>query len=286
MVYSGQKARRPALFGLEPALQQERRDCLKSSFSSARCRLEAAVEQTAAWLEHRAWLSILFIVVVYLPAAFAASDAKPLWHDELFTWYIAQAPTLGALWQQSRNLDLNPPLVFWLTRLSFHLFGTGTLATRLPEIAGFLLFLLATFHFVRRRMGVMFALSAAALLLAGKSLPLAVEARPYTLLLGFLALALAAWQAAGDGRRPVAAPLLLFFAVTAMLLSHIFSVVSARCAACGRGLRSLAAAPPELRHPRRITAAPAVRFHLPSHAARPRRRNLPHGLPARCEHDL
>ena len=180
------------------------------------------MQTIAAWLERYPALAILLLILVYLPGAFAASAVKPLWHDELFTWYIAQAPTLAQLWAQSRNLDLNPPLVFLLTRLSFHFFGTGSLAARLPEICGFLLMLLATFHFVRHRLGMLFGLFAASLLLAGKSLPLAVEARPYTLLLGFLALALATWQAAH--RSPRLLPrLLLLAAVTLMLLSHIFA---------------------------------------------------------------
>ena len=125
------------------------------------------MDAAAAFGERYPAIAIVSITLLYLPGAFAASAAKPLWHDELFTWYIAQAPSLGQLWDQSRNLDLNPPLVFWLTRLCFHLFGTGALATRLPELAGFLLLLLATFQFVRRRLGVLFGFFAASLLLAG-----------------------------------------------------------------------------------------------------------------------
>ena len=180
------------------------------------------VDSAFGALERHPAFLILLLVVIYLPGAFAASAAKPLWHDELFTWYIAQAPTLSQLWAQSRNLDLNPPLVYWLTRLSFHLFGTGALATRLPEIAGFLLFLLASFQFVRHRLGALFGFFAASLLLAGKSLPLAVEARPYTLLLGLLAAALAAWQAARSSSRS-GPRILLGVAVIGMLLSHIFA---------------------------------------------------------------
>ncbi len=193
----------------------------------ARLRVLSTAGEIADWVERRAWIPLLVFVFCYVPAAFLASRDKPLWHDELFTWYIAQAPTLSSLWSQSRNLDLNPPLVYWLTRLSMHLFGTGALATRMPEICGFLLFLLGTFRFVRQRMGVLYGFFAAALLLAGKSLPLAVEARPYGLLLGFLTLALCAWQAARNAgsKRPYALAA-LSAAVACMLLSHIFSVLA------------------------------------------------------------
>ncbi len=46
------------------------------------------------------------------------SLASPLWHDEI------------------RRVDLNPPLSYLLTRLSFDLFDVGMLQCRLPEIAG------------------------------------------------------------------------------------------------------------------------------------------------------
>lgn len=169
---------------------------------------------------------ITLLVALYLAAALASSREKPLWHDELFTWHIAQAPTVAGMLCQIRSLDLNPPLTYLLTRISFHLFGTGILATRLPEIFSYLFLLVAVYRFVCRRMGVCFATFAIALLLAGNSLPMAVEARPYSLLLGLLALALLAWQTAKErqvGRRTISL-WLLGTAILFMMLSHIFAV--------------------------------------------------------------
>jgi uncharacterized membrane protein len=181
-------------------------------------------------LERTPALGYLLIVLLYLPWALQASRTLPLWHDELFTYWIAQTPNLSTLFQDLHTLDLNPPLVYLLTRLSFHLFGVSTLATRLPEILGFLLALLALFRFVRLRLGTSFALFAAALLLISDSASFAFEARPYALLLGFLALAMTAWQSAvrphsrTSNRLPALA--ILFLAVLGMLLSHIFSVLA------------------------------------------------------------
>ncbi len=146
---------------------------------------------------------------------------KPLWHDELFTFYIAQARTLSALLSEIRLIDLNPPLSYLATRVSYLLFGVNTLSCRLPEIAGFLLAMLSLYLFVRHRAGTLYGLLAAGLLYAGAPGALAIEARPYGLLLGFTALSLLAWQRARE-RRGFA--LLLASAGCGLLLTHIFSV--------------------------------------------------------------
>ena len=186
-------------------------------------RVGTALRLVTGWLEAHAGWALAALVVLYLAGALAGSHAKPLWHDELFTYYLAQAPSIGALWADLKAHDLNPPLGYLLTRWSFTLFGVNTLATRLPEILFFVLTMLGVFRFVSRRMGGAFALFGVALLLLGKTFELGYEARPYTLLLGCLAVALAAWQAAANGHRALGLALLAA-ANTAMLLSHIFAV--------------------------------------------------------------
>ncbi|ADW68363.1 hypothetical protein AciX9_1301 [Granulicella tundricola MP5ACTX9] len=188
-------------------------------------RAGAALGAVSAFFERHAWLAAVLLVLVYLPAAFDASRHAPMWHDELFTYYIAQAPTLQQMWFDLRTLDLNPPLVYLLSRWSFALFGVNTLAVRLPEIAGFLVWMLCTFRFVQRRMGVMFGVFAAMLLLESDLFQFAVVARPYTLMLGFVALAMVGYQEATDGRRRLGLGLLLAGCV-GMLLSHIFALLA------------------------------------------------------------
>lgn len=183
-----------------------------------------ALATAAGWTEAHAWLPLLGLLALYAGAALAGSRVKPLWHDELFTYYLAQAPSARAMWSDVRSFDLNPPLAYLMTRWSFALFGVNTLATRLPEIVFFAVMMLGVFHFVRGRMGAVFGLFAAALLLLGKTFELSFEARPYTLLLGFLAAAMAAWQEAVDGRRRRLGLVLLGVASAGMLLSHIFAV--------------------------------------------------------------
>ena len=177
-------------------------------------------------LEASPWVAVGVLAAVYLLAVVGVSHAKPLWHDELFTFYIAQAPTLRAMWSDLSSLDLNPPLVYLVTRLSYACFGVSTFSTRLPEMVFYLCAIVAMYRFVSVRLGSVFGLFAAALMLLGKSFDLAVEARPYTLMLGCLAVALVGWQEATspDARHRRAGLVLLPLAVVGALLSHIFAV--------------------------------------------------------------
>ena len=193
--------------------------------------LRGALQRSGSALEAHSFIAFGLLLLIYLFAELGYSFDAPLWHDELFTFYIAQAPSLHAMLDQIRTVDLNPPLSYLLTRLSFHLFGAGTLQCRLPEIAGFALALLGVFAFVRRRAGNAFALLAAALLFGSRAGELVFQARPYGLMLGTSALALAFWQAASAPTRKGPprsswAELGLFFALTALLLTHIFGLFS------------------------------------------------------------
>jgi hypothetical protein len=179
-------------------------------------------------------ICLLLLIGIYLPAAFAASRSAPLWHDELFTYYIAKSATLGQMWSSLSVHDLNPPLSYLLTRWSFRIFGVNTLAVRLPEMGGFLLWIVCTFQFVRRRMGVSFGVFAVMVLLESDAFQFAVDARPYALSLGFLSLAMVGYQqvvasSEGDrlaGRRRTAGLCLLAAGVVGMLLSHMVALLA------------------------------------------------------------
>ena len=178
------------------------------------------------FLDQRPWAAISLIVLIYLPSAFESSRKVLLWHDELFMYWISQAPSLRAMWTDLQTLDLNPPLGYLLTRLSFHLLGVNTLATRLPELVGFLVTLLAVFQFVRHRLGAAYGLFSALLLMQSPVAELSVEARPYSLMLACLGVTLVGWQRAVDGRRSRSAGLVLMFVGTlGMLLSHVFALL-------------------------------------------------------------
>jgi hypothetical protein len=190
---------------------------------------------------------LFLLLAIYLPAAFGASRSAPLWHDELFTYYIAQSQTLGQMWSSLRTHDLNPPLSYLLTRWSFDLFGVNTLAARIPEMCGFLLWIVYTFEFVRRRMGVAFAVFGVMVLLESDSFQFAVDARPYALALGFLSLAMVGYQkivekfAADQSSRRVR-PIglcLLAAGVVGMLLCHMVALLAVAGLAAAEAWRTL-----------------------------------------------
>ena len=189
--------------------------------SLLRAKIESLITRLAFFLEARPLLSFLLLLSVTIPGMLGKSLNKPLWHDELFTFYIAQASSIPALLHEIQFLDFNPPLSYLATRLSYSIFGVNTLSCRLPEILGFLLAMLSLYLFLRRRAGTLYGLLAAGLLYAGAFGALATEARPYGLLLGFSALSLLAWQLARERKRFA---VLLAFAGCGLLLTHIFSV--------------------------------------------------------------
>lgn len=194
---------------------------------AARKALREGLARAGGWIETHGKLTLGLLLALYLLAELGYSLAAPLWHDELFTFYIAQAPSTRAMLALTRRVDLNPPLSYLLTRLSFKLFGVGTLQCRLPEIAGFALGLAAIFTFVRRRAGAAFGLMAAALFFSSRAGDLIMQARPYGLMLGTSALALVSWQSASDPatKDRWRANIGLLLALTALLLTHVFGLL-------------------------------------------------------------
>src|SRR5579862_4637981 len=143
---------------------------------------------------------ILLVLVGFVRVA-TMMAVRPLWFDELHTFYLSQM-RLGAIWPALRQgADLNPPLMYWLTRASFAVFGTNAFAARIPSMSGFLVMAVCLGWFVRRRSTVHYGIAAMTLPLLTDGFTYAAEARPYGLLLGFSGIALLAWQAAAEGKR-------------------------------------------------------------------------------------
>ena len=214
---------------------------------------------TGSWVENHPAVGLLVLLLIWALAALKYSLAFPLWHDEIFTFFIAQAPGLHDLFHLTANIDLNPPLSYLLTRASFDLFGVGTLQCRLPEILGFALAIVGIFLFVRRRTGNAYGLLAAALLLSGIPGDLSIQARPYGLMLGLIALALVAWQASSSAAvrsyRSILANVLLFVALAALLLTHVFGLLAWAAIAAGELVQSV--------ERRRLEPARIIAFLLP-----------------------
>lgn len=130
-------------------------------------------------------------------------SARPLDHDELYTFYIAQAPTLKQLVSLTQTVDLHPPLSYILIRISFLVFGTTTWACRLPSVLAFFGATGVIFALVKRIASPMYGLVSVLLLWSVPYTYQADEARPYSLFLFFSALLLLGWFQAIDPEIPI-----------------------------------------------------------------------------------
>ncbi|MGD1069420.1 MAG: glycosyltransferase family 39 protein [Bryobacteraceae bacterium] len=186
-------------------------------------RLEAA----AAYIERYP----LFIVAI-LSALYVYRIGKPIqkvfWFDELFTYYIAQSPGFSQFFDAVRHVDLNPPMIYALARLSQNAFGATEFATRLPSALSFFFGSLGLFYYLKSRIGALWSSAAVLLFWYTPFFRYATEARPYGLLLGFFALALVAYDAAilADPGRPRVAVAGIAVGIGGMMLSHVLAPVS------------------------------------------------------------
>lgn len=190
-------------------------------------RFETTLDKLAAFLESHPWSFSPVIIVLY-GFVLKGERLKPLWHDELYTYYISQAPTFARMIHWTQTLDLNPPLYYILARAIFHVLPAGQLSVRLPSIFGYLVAIVCVFLFVRRRTTPLYGWIAALILLGSGFSSYSYEARPYALVFGFLGVAAIGWQAAIEARqrqRQLALSLLLLGAF-GMLLSHVLALIA------------------------------------------------------------
>jgi Dolichyl-phosphate-mannose-protein mannosyltransferase len=193
-----------------------------------RSRLVHALDESASFLEAVPSAIFVMLLLPYLVALGIHVSSRPLWHDELYTFYIAQAPTFRQMLQQTRTLDLNPPLSYAAVRFVFHFLSPGLVSTRLPSVIAFFAATLLLYSFVRRRTNRIYGAMAAFLLLGSNYAINAFEARPYALVLAFLAVAAVGWQRAmeGDDRSRWWGLLILVLGGFGMLLSHVLALVA------------------------------------------------------------
>ncbi len=126
------------------------------------------------------------------------SHVRLMWNDEFLSFYSDGVATFQQviLIQLRHPISLDPPTYHLLSHLCMDILGRNAIALRLPALAGFLLFQLCLFFFVRRLAGTRSAIVAAAVPLLTASFRYSVEGRPYGLLLGLYALSLLCWQTA------------------------------------------------------------------------------------------
>jgi hypothetical protein len=174
---------------------------------------------------------LALLTLLYGIGAMRYAASKPLWYDEVVTVIVARAPDAATTWKLAQQTDASPPLPHLLTHFAMRWFGGGDVAVRLPAIAGFWIFCLCLFWFVRRRLGIFYGLAALLLPLATEAYDYAYEARAYGLELAFCGLMLVAWQAATCSRWPqerfrhATACAVLCLSLMGALMCHYYAVM-------------------------------------------------------------
>jgi hypothetical protein len=173
-------------------------------------------------IRNGAWILALLLFAVYV--CFTAIDARRLlWHDELFTYYIANAPTLAQCWQDL-HLDLNPPLIYIAVRASIKIFGDNLYATRLPSILMFFAGSMCFYKLISDRLRPIYGALTVLIVWTSAYFYYATEARPYALVVGFFGIALLAWANVARPARNPGWIGCLFVAGVGMMFSHFFAI--------------------------------------------------------------
>lgn len=171
------------------------------------------------------FLPILLALYVWI---LKSERIKRLWHDELYTFYIAQAPTFDKMMEWIHTIDLNPPLYYIAARLTFHVLPPSAFSVRLPSMIAYFVATLCAYQFVRRSLTPLYGLLAAMVMLASSFNQYSYEARPYAFVLAFLGILALGWQRAiqEDKPRSWLACLLVLVGGFGMLLSHVLASVA------------------------------------------------------------
>lgn len=146
-----------------------------------------------------AGLLLLILLAFYVFTSVRVSADRPLWMDEVLAAWISRFGSLAGIWDAiAHGAEFSPPTYHLLLHAVDVGFGGSALAMRLPSLAAALGCGVVVFAIVRRRAAFPFAALAAALTLELAVYSFVVQARPYMLVTACFALALLAWDRAGE----------------------------------------------------------------------------------------
>lgn len=171
-------------------------------------------------------LLALALIAVALVAQILPLMTRPLWYDEIVTFHVSRLDNMAVIWEKVKaGADLNPPLFYLATHGAYALMGSNEFSTRLPQLAGFLAMLLCVHRFVGKGGNPSAAIAAAGFPFLTCAPSFGAEGRPYGMVLGFSAIAAAAWQSASrEESRRFTLPLLSVGLLCA-LQSHCYAVI-------------------------------------------------------------
>jgi hypothetical protein len=172
--------------------------------------IKARVERVEAWLLLSSRLSpgamaLLAMLAMELILLAGGARDKPFWYDELFTYHLSSMRPFSAMWEALRGgADPMTPVYMSLSWAAACLPGDPHITVRLLSIVGYLMALGGTYLIVARRFSGVVAMMAVLLVALSPFRSYGMEARPYALLVGVLAVAAASWQRIGERRAAMA----------------------------------------------------------------------------------
>jgi hypothetical protein len=203
-------------------------------------QLDRVAEAIRDYCERRKVLLLCIVSIVYLVSTCLLASRKPMWNDELFTYYISGLPTISDIWSALlTGGEVIPPFFHIITRISLSLFGVSELAIRLPEVLGFWVMSLCLFRFVSQRSSALYGFAAMLFPLVTKAYSYAYEARPYGIVLGFAGVSLVSWQSAVVGHYRKLSLIGLAVSLAAAMSSHYYAVLLLLPLAVGEAARSI-----------------------------------------------
>ncbi len=191
----------------------------------ARDAIAHSLHQSAEFIERRSGAIVAAYSAFYLIALARFSSMRPLWLDEISTYYMSAVWPPGAIMHALEENADGQPLLFHLITREFH-YGRNQMMLRAPEIVGVLVMSLCLYVFVSRIASRIHALLAMALPMITDARSYSYEARPYALILGFGACMMVCWQAANRNKRrawPIAG---LWFFSSPSVAIHYFGILS------------------------------------------------------------
>jgi 4-amino-4-deoxy-L-arabinose transferase-like glycosyltransferase len=173
--------------------------------------------------EDKKWFILTAILVIFFALKIIESFYRPFSFDELFTWHIAQIPTLKGLWEAMGPMDPSPPLYYIVTRISQSVFGYGEFGTRLPALISILVAMSFLFLILDKRCGAITAITGVLLLGLTPASSLTCNARTYTFIIALCTISLWCWQNVAAHTRRVLSLLGLFLSLSMALYSHYYA---------------------------------------------------------------
>lgn len=203
------------------------KDFSSSSSPASTPSVDLGAHAAKSIIQHeRAYL--LATIAVFVLIAVYKALTTPLWFDEFFTLFLSRLPSNGGL-LRAIPADGQPPLQYMLSHLSWAWLGISVFSIRLPDILAYLAVGLLAYRIVRRHGTAVQALFAVAVALGcDTNAHQAYTARPYELVLAFIALVYACWQVAASRNNNRFLPLCgMTIGIAGAVLSHHFGVIFA-----------------------------------------------------------